>query len=202
MAKQQGNAPAATNEASNPATSAASAAPAAPAAAPAGYKKAATDAIGFFDGDMKLPIHFIPLHVNLSDSQIEKEKPSALIFGRLLEPCEAIRSAEGDAPVANRPTIPTKKDDVIGIWFSQGMRDLAMAGGVPTFMVYEKDTPIKGKPSPMKTYGVYTQKPGKLLPVREDRRKESKHVDPKPFVLSATAGVAAEPQKEDDTIPF
>lgn len=174
------------------------------AAPPAGYKKAATDAVGFFDGDLKKPIHCIPIHVVLADSGIDKTKPSALVFVRLLEPCEAVRSGEGEGKVDERELIATKKDDVVGIWFSSGMRDLAHAGGVPTYMVQEGEKKIKGKPSPMKVYGVYTNKPGAKLEVREDRRQESAGVEAKPFAGKKVGGADAvdSGDADDGDIPF
>lgn len=171
---------------------------------PQGYKKAATDAVGFFDGDLKKPIHCIPIHVVLADSGIDKTKPSALVFVRLIDPCEAVRSGEGEGKIDERELITTKKDDVVGIWFSAGMRDLAHSGLVPTYMVQEGEKKIKGKPSPMKVYGVYTTKQGQKLEVREDRRQESAGVEAKPFAGKKIGGAEGVDSGDagDDDIPF
>lgn len=204
-----------TPEAEKPATSTAS--------LPQGYLSAATDAIGFFDPDLRadgndkgkgkgFPIHFVPSHVVLADSQIEKQKPSALVFGRLIDPCEAIRDGAGDGEVSKRALIPTKRGDVIAIWFSAGMRDLAMLGGAKVFMVQEDESKwkkIKGKPSKMKTFelGHDPTRPGTKLQVREDRRNESAGVEAKPFAGkklagAAVAGVDNGDAGGDDDIPF
>lgn len=178
-----------------------------PAAIPAGYKKAATDAVGFYDGDLNEPIHFVPLHVNLSDSKIDPSKPSALIMGRLVEPCKAVRTAnapEGTKP-SEAPLIETKKDDVVGVWFSAGMRDLARLSGVPVYMVPNGTKPIKGKPSPMKVYDCHHPKPGNAMPVGEDRRRDSAGIEAKPFAGKKLAGADAAVDKGDagdDDIPF
>ena len=173
--------------------------------APSGYKKSATDAVGFFDGDLKLPIHFFPLSVNLSDSKIEKHKPSCLVLGRLIDPCSAIRAAEKAEGEKEAALIETKKDDVIGVWFSAGMRDLAHKFGVPVYMVQNGVKQIKGKPSPMKVYDVSSPKEGTLIPVREDRRRESAGVPATPFAGVKLAGANVVDKGDasgSDDIPF
>jgi hypothetical protein len=174
-------------------------------APPDGYKKSATEAVGTFDGDLKKPIHCTPIHVVLADSNIDKSKPNALIFVRLLEPCEAVRDGTGEGKMAERPLIATKKDDVVGIWFSSGMRDIAHKCGVATWMLYTHDKPIKNKPSPMKYFDVRSPKEGTKLPVREDRRKESAGVPMPPFAgtkaIAAAAGVDSGDGGDND-IPF
>lgn len=180
--------------------------------APAGYLKAATDAVGFFDGDLQKPIHFVPLHVVLNDSSVEPIKPSALIFGRLVDPCEAIRSAEGEGEVSARPLIETKRGDVVGIWFSAGMSALATLGGAIVYMYQEPESKwkkIKNKPSKMKTYDIANdpKRPGTALKVLQDRRKESAGVEAKPFAGRKLAGAAdtvdtGDAGGNDDDIPF
>lgn len=187
---------------------------------PAGYLSAASDAIGFFDADYRVDgnekgkgqgvaIHFVPLHVILADSNIDKDKPSALVFGRLIDPCAAIRDGSGDGKVSERPLIETKRGDVVGIWFSAGMRDLAALGGARVYM-YQEDTDkwklIKGKPSKMKTFfiGHSPDRPGTKITVREDRRIESAGVNAPPFAgkkLAGSAGVDSGDAGDDD-IPF
>jgi hypothetical protein len=195
---------------------------AAPAAGgpPAGYLSAASDAVGFYDGDFRtdgndkgkgngVPIHFVPMHVILADSNIDKSKPSALLFGRLIDPCGAIRDGQGEGAVGERPMIETKRGDVVGIWFSAGMRDLASLMGAKVYM-YQQDNgswkPIKGKPSKMKTYFIANSpdRKGEKLTVREDRRNESAGVNAPPFAgkkLAGSAGVDSGDAGDDD-IPF
>lgn len=179
---------------------------------PAGYKKSATEAVGFFDGSISSEtngLHFVPLHVVLGDSSIDKTKPNALVFGRLIEPCACIRSAEAgdnEAKLKERPLVTTKKDDVVAVWFSAGMRDLAYKFGVPTYMYYEGEKKIKGKPSPMKAFAVLSPKEGTQLPVREDRRLHSAGVEAKPFAGKKLAGASDTVDTGDgegsDDIPF
>lgn len=188
--------------------------------APAGYLSAASDAVGFFDADLRadgnekgvgngFPIHFVPLHVILADSNIESDKPSALVFGRLIDPCGAIRDGAGDGKVAERPLIETKRGDVVGIWFSAGMRDLVALGGAKVYM-YQEDSkdwkPIKNKPSKMKTFFIANSpdRKGEKLTVREDRRKDSAGVNAPPFAGKKLAGSAGADSGDagDDNIPF
>jgi hypothetical protein len=195
---------------------------AAETALPAGYMSAATDAVGFFDADLRadgndkgigngFPIHGVPLHVVITDSSIEKQKPSALVFIRLLEPCKAVRDGNGEGDVLGRPLIETKRGDVVGVWFSAGMRDLADLGGTGVYM-YQKDAgnwkKIKGKPSKMKTFKIASdpKKKGEKITVKEDRRNESAGVEARPFTGKKLAGANAagvdSGDAGDDGIPF
>ena len=199
---------------------------AAAAGPPQGYTSSATDAIGFYDADLRadgnvegigngFPIHFVPLHVVLADSQIEKHKPSALIFGRLIDPCAAIRDGSVEGEIASRPLLTnTKRGDVVGIWFSAGMRDLANLADSKVYMFQEdsgKWKKIKNKPSKMKTFSISNDpnRPGKKLEVREDRRNESGGIAAPPFAGKKLAGAAAAGSTVDtgdgggnDDIPF
>lgn len=185
---------------------------ASPSALPEGYLSSSSDAVGFFDGDLQKPIHFVPMHVILADSQIEKNKPSALIFGRLIDPCAAIRDGAAEGEYSKRPLIETKRGDVVGIWFSAGMRDLANYSGCKVFMVQDPESnwkKIKGKPSKMKTYtiGKNPDRPDAKLVPREDRRNESAGVNAPPFAGRKLAGASAAGVDNgdaggDDDIPF
>lgn len=207
-------------ETSTTATSTTTSAPADDGALPAGYLSAATDAVGFFDPDLRadgngegkgygFPIHGVPLHVVLTDSGIDNAKPSALVFMRLIDPCKAVRSGEGEGEVSARPLIETKRGDVVGVWFSAGMRDLALLGGAKVFMRQEpadKWKKIKGKPSKMKTFQIANSpdRKGEKLEVREDRRNHSAGIDAKPFAGKKLAGGDAVDtgDAESDDIPF
>ena len=187
---------------------------------PAGYLSAASDAVGFFDPDLRadgndkgkgngFPLHFVPMHVILADSQIEKHKPSALVFGRLIDPCAAIRDGAAEGKMDDRPLIETKRGDVVGVWFSAGMRDLAALGGAKVYMFQEdngKWKSIKNKPSKMKTFNISNDpsRKGEKLSVREDRRNESAGINAPPFAgkkLAGSAGVDSGDAGDDD-IPF
>ncbi len=191
--------------------------------APAGYLQSASDAIGFFDADLRadgndkgkgagFPIHFVPMHVILADSQIEKDKPSALIFGRLIDPCAAIRDGAAEGKYEDRPLLTnTKRGDVIGIWFSAGMRDLVGLGGAKVYMFQEsaeKWKTIKNKPSKMKTFAISNdpQRPGTKLELREDRRNESAGRNAPPFAGKKMSGAGSTVDTGDaggdDDIPF
>lgn len=191
---------------------------------PAGYLSTASDAVGFFDGDLRADgndkgkgkgfgIHFIPMHCILSDSTIDTSKPSVLIFGRLVDPCKAVRDGATEGPMSERPLIPTKRGDVVGIWFSAGMRDLATLCDAKVYMCQEDEKnwkKIKGKPSKMKTYaiGVDPNRTGKgKLPVREDRRNESAGASAAPFAGKKVAGANGAVDTGDaadvsDDLPF
>jgi len=186
-------------------------------ALPAGYLSTASDAVGFFDADLRadgndkgngygLPIHCVPMHVILSDAGIDKEKPSALIFVRLIDPCAAVRDGAGEGPMSGRQIIETKRGDVVGIWFSSGMRDLAMLGGAKVFLRQEpadKWKKIKNKPSKMKSFQIAAapDRPGVKLVVREDRRDQSAGVVAAPFAGKKLAGAAAVDSGDAD-LPF
>lgn len=177
---------------------------------PQGYLSTAADAVGFFDADYRADgnekglgygesIHGVPLHVILTDSTIDKAKPSALIFIRLIDPCKAVRDGSGEGDVSKRPLIDTKRGDVVGVWFSAGMRDLAHLGGAKVFMRQEPEEKwkkIKGKPSKMKTFQIANSpdRKGEKLEVKEDRRNESAGVEARPF-----CGVKLSGRKPTDT---
>jgi len=190
-------------------------------ALPAGYLSTASDAVGFFDPDLRadgnkegkgfgLPIHCVPMHVILSDSNIDKEKPSALVFVRLIDPCAAVRDGAGEGKMDERPLIETKRGDVVGIWFSSGMRDLAMLGGAKVYLRQEpadKWKKIKNKPSKMKTFQIASapDRQGVKLVVREDRRDQSAGVVAAPFAGKKLAGASAVDRGdagETDDLPF
>lgn len=189
---------------------------------PEGYVSQATDAVGFFDADYRADgndkgkgvgesIHGVPLHVVLVDSSIEKQKASALVFMRLLEPCKAVRDGNGEGDVASRPMVETKLGDVVGVWFTAGMAPIANLGGVKVFLRQQDEgswKKIKGKPSKMKTFDVMSPKGavGQKLTVLEDRRKESAGVNARPFAGPKLAGAPSTVDTGDaggdDDIPF
>lgn len=175
---------------------------------PKGYQSQSTDVVGFWIGDKEGPkkraIHCVPLFVNLSDSGADERKPSALLFVQLVDPCK-VAPAEDDGKMKEREEVDAKPGDIVGIWFSAGMADIAMCAGRKTFMFYDKDVDV-GRPSKMKHYQVNADKSvaPKRIPVREDRRVESAGVKATPFagIKKQAAPVDAGDAAGGDDIPF
>lgn len=168
---------------------------------PKGYVQESTDVVGFWVGEKKRPIHGVPLFVNLSDSDIDESKPSALLFIRLVDPCK-VCPADGEGKMKDREEIEAKPGDIVGVWFSAGMKDIAMAAGRKTFMVFtgEKDV---GKPSKLKVYKVLCEKgEPKRIPVREDRRSESAGTNAAPFAGRKKVDNVDRGDASSDDMPF
>jgi hypothetical protein len=159
---------AASSDGTNAAT-AASSEPAKKRALPKGYTKQSTDVVGFYDEEVQDEIHFIPLEAVHQDSSLDERKVSTLIFGKLVDPCRLTESAKSGNVVQG------KVDDIVGVWYRPGMRDIRMLGGVPVFMYPDgiKDT---GKPNPMKKYSCNSVSKGKRIVIIEDRRDKSKGI--------------------------
>lgn len=168
---------------------------------PKGYVQESTDVVGFWVGEKGKPIHGVPLFVNLSDSSIDESKPSALLFIRLVDPCK-VCPADGEGKMKEREEIEAKPGDIVGVWFSAGMKDIAMAAGRKTFMLFagEKDV---GKPSKLKVYKVLCEKgEPKRIPVREDRRTESAGVNAAPFAGRKKLAEVDSGDASDGDMPF
>lgn len=134
--------------------------------APEGYLEQTDDVVGFWDGDKGYPIHFVPESATLHDSELDKSKVSVLVKGRLVEPCEVYLGEETQIADTN---------DMVGIWLKPGMKALRDLAGEQVWIrqTGEKDV---GKPSPMKTFGVFSKKKGRPVPVVGDYRDKSKTV--------------------------
>lgn len=172
-----------------------------PVSVPEGYASVSGDVVGFYDE--KSPIHLVPFAVKLFDSKLEPNKPSALLFARLVEPAVVLAKVDGSEPV------PTQAEagEIVGVWGRPGLAKLKEYAETPCFVVYkgEKDT---GKPHPMKLFDVMTPKGSKpsLVPVTEDKRIRSIGVDTvwargNNLGGSAGSGVASDAD-ESDEIPF
>ena len=172
-----------------------------PVSVPEGYASVSGDVVGFYDE--KSPIHLVPFAVKLFDSKLEPNKPSALLFARLVEPAVVLAKVDGSEPV------PTQAEagEIVGVWGRPGLAKLKEYAETPCFVVYkgEKDT---GKPNPMKLFDVMTPKGSKpsLVPVTEDKRIRSIGVDTvwargNNLGGSAGSGVASDAD-ESDEIPF
>ena len=134
---------------------------------PEGYEQRSTDIVGFWDPEASPSIHFIPLEAKLFDSQLDPAKPSTLLFGKLVDAC--MLKTPDDESIEGAP------GDLIGVWFKPGMAALKDLAGVKAFMypTGEMDT---GKPNPMKTYEVHSQRKGTRIPVTDDKREKSRFV--------------------------
>jgi hypothetical protein len=137
--------------------------------APAGYTDQGDDIVGTWDYSDGHPIHFIPKHVKLSDSTIDKRKHSVLVFGELVDACK-VHTKDEDG---EDETITAEPGDMIGVWYKPGMNRLKNLSGVKVWMVSSGEKDV-GKPSPMKTFTIKAESRGSKLRVDEDNRKESK----------------------------
>jgi hypothetical protein len=139
------------------------------AEAPAGYTDQGDDIVGTWEYKDGHPIHFIPKHVKLSDSTIDKRKTSTLVFGELVDACK-VHGRDEDGPGAE---IVAEPGDMVGIWYKPGMNKLKNLAGVKVWMICSGEKDV-GKPSPMKTFTIKAEARGNRLLVDEDNRKESK----------------------------
>jgi len=129
------------------------------------------------------PITFTPLHVTLTDSDLDSTKTSTLIHCRLEAPA-LLRSAIKDEGFITFPT-----GTLFGIWAKPGMKDLKKLAGAQVWMrngqksprdmsvVYFKDInkPGETKLSPMVLYTIKWPEGTKFSPLRvqDDYREES-----------------------------
>jgi len=136
---------------------------------PAGYEEVSGDLVGQWDPDNKgsPSCHFIPEYVNLSDSKLNRDRPSTLLVGKLVDRCLLVKD---EAIVEGKP------GDQIGVWITHGNKEALQWCGSKVF-IYPTGTLDVGKPSPMKTFAVAKPKDAtkKLARVVNDYRKESMH---------------------------
>jgi len=151
----------------------------APATAPAmqaGYADRTSDIVGTWDSS-KGPIHFIPSHAIVSDGKKYKDKPSLLIFGKLVADCMVNVKQRDEDESDEKPVVLAKAGDMVGVWAKHGMKDIANLCGVKVFMfrdpTKDRDT---GKDEKMKGYSVGSPDEGTLIPIRSDRREVSRGV--------------------------
>jgi hypothetical protein len=117
------------------------------------------------------PVLFTPLHVNLMDSKLDKEKTSTLLFCRLEAECELRVADPEDKDSIEYETFPA--GTLFGIWTKPGMRALKKLGGVTVWMANAGFKEI-GKPSPMCLFDIRSkEKVGEPLRVLDDRREKS-----------------------------
>lgn len=133
---------------------------------PEGYQVQTSDVVGFWDGDRKYPIHFIPETATLHDSDLDKTKVSILLKGRLVEPCQVYLGDD---------IIEADIGDMVGVWAKPGMKSIRDLGGEKVWMIYTGTKEVD-KPSPMKTFEVTSVKKGYPIPVVGDYRDKSRNV--------------------------
>lgn len=132
------------------------------------FETLSNDVEGFWSSEGS--IIFRPTHCHLSDNGADKTKPSILIIGQLLAPCENLYQ--------DKEPIKLEVGATVGVWYQAGMRPILNCGGLPTRVTRnpEKDKKLEGRPKPMKGYDVDTPKArrGQQLTVLEDSRRQSK----------------------------
>lgn len=161
------------------------------------------------------PVTFTPLHVTLTDSDIDPEKTSTLIHCRLLEPC-ILRSSIKDEGFITFPA-----GTLFGIWAKPGMKDLKKLAGAKVWMrngqkdprgkgvVYFKDINKPGQTnlSPMVLYTIKWPEGTKFEPLRvqDDYREESLDDAAKQRAQRRATRIAEKAEaleNSDDFIPF
>ena len=150
---------------------------------PAGYTEQSGDIVGFWTGEGA--IHFIPRFVRIFDSNIDEKKPSTLLVGELVDPCELFKPTDDD----EKEVVLGGKGQKVGIWTKPGMSAIKALGGIPVYM-YEDGEKDTGKPNPMKLFKVMSKGQGQKLPIEKDMRKFSR---PAPKQAS---------ELTDDELPF
>lgn len=138
--------------------------------APSEFTIQSDDVVGYWAFE-QAPIRCIPRSVKLFDSNMDRAKPSVLIFCQLTAPC--VISLKKEDGATEGQLIIANKGDMVGVWGKPGMRAIRNLCGVEVWIKHtgEKDT---GKALPMKTFDVKSASRGTRLPV-EDNRKDSKH---------------------------
>lgn len=140
-----------------------------------GLSRHAGDVVGFHDLEDQGHIYGIPRAAKASDSQLNSGKPSVFVIFELLEDCEATEGTGDEAQ-----TVKAKKGEMVGVWIKGGMRALRNMCDIPVLMQYTGEKKLKGKPAAynaMKTYDFdLGGKPGKIIPIIEDNRKDSRDV--------------------------
>jgi len=137
---------------------------------PENFKNRNGDVVGFWDPELT-PIQCIPLSVKLFDGNIDKDKPSILLTVELVKAAGVRPTKDGEGAVGQPFAAPP--GSLVGVWYKPGMKAVRDLCGVEVFirLTGEKDT---GKPNPMKTFEVTSEKNGTRVPVTEDLRDKSK----------------------------
>lgn len=157
--------------------------------APAEFSKGTSDLLAYWESASPAtakrgetygspPVTFTPLHVTLTDSDIDATKTSTLIHCRLEAPC-ILRSANKDEGFQEFPA-----GTLFGIWAKPGMKDLKKLAGSKVWMRNGQLDPRTksvnyfkeiGQASPMVVYTIRWPEGTKFQPltVADDYREES-----------------------------
>lgn len=167
------------------------------AQAPKGYTNQSTDVVGMWDPELSEAIHLIPTGVKLFDSNMDKNKPSCLIIGKLVDPCKLTKKEDGEDV-----EVDGKSHDIVGVWYKPGMKAILRHAGHKVWMTPAGEKNI-GKPSPMKLFAVMSPDAANatLLPVLEDTRDRSLGVRTS-FDKRSVSAPNQSDDGEDDNIPF
>jgi hypothetical protein len=167
---------------------------------PAGYvKSGSNEIVGIWDplhpGCSK-GLHFIPMHRNVMDNVAEPSNVSTFIVGRVIGTHMVLSKPDPTKPDEEKYPIEVHEGDLVGLWFSSGMRGLEDKCGIRVYMFCSGEIPLKPLPNgternPMKKFEIHTAPgaKGKLIPVESDTRRTSKE-------RTGTRRVS------DDNIPF
>lgn len=150
---------------------------------PAGYEERSGTILGYWK--QGTPLHFIPRYVILADNGAQPNKSSALIAGELLSP--------STVEMKDEPGTFVKEGELIGVWYRPGLRGLLSLGGAKTYVIPSGEVNV-GKPSPMKTFKIFSSGKGELLRVTVDHRNMSCG-DPTMSNLFYGLGVAQKPEE-------
>lgn len=156
------------------------------------------------------PVTFTPLHVTLTDSQIDPTKSSTLIHCRLEAPCKLRSAIEGEG------YIDFPAGTLFGIWAKPGMRELKKLAGTKVWMRNGQKNPRDrgvtyfkeiGQQSPMVVFTIKWPSDAKFEPLRcrEDHREESLDDAAKQRTARRAARAAEKAEAlegGDDFIPF
>jgi len=169
-------------------------------AIPAGYAKSGSNEIvGIWDpmhpGCSK-GLHFIPMHRNVMDNTADPNNVSTFIVGRVIGTHMVLSKPNSANPSEEKYPIEAKEGDLIGLWYSSGMRGIEDKCGIRVYMFCSGEVPLKPLPdgterNPMKKFEIHTSPgaKGKLLPVESDTRRVS-------------MGKTGPRKVSDDNIPF
>lgn len=159
---------------------------------PSEFESAALDLVGYWESASpptpkrgptfgSPPVEFTPLHVTLTDSDLDPSKTSTLIHCRLEKPCLLKSATKGEG------YIEFPAGSLFGIWAKPGMRPLKKLAGNKVWMrngqkirgeiVYYKDISKPGDKleRTMVVYDIRWSKDAteRVLQVMEDHRDES-----------------------------
>ena len=122
-------------------------------------------------------LQFVPKSRNVMDNQADPTKVSTFIMGKLLEDASLIDPDDAD----KKAIVEVKKGELIGLWYSAGMKDIETCFGLHVFMFRGEDVSMKPLPdgterSPMRSFEIHVPRGSakKTIPIGNDSRRMSK----------------------------